>query len=125
MDMEWRVSEISAVGAVGEVYEAEPVRRIARRDRQAFDELYRRTSPWLVTRLRRRCADDADLAAAAGGHQIGEPRRRGAPGHRGTRLRGNRLLPVGNRVLRVHAWMDVLLAPIPPVRLAIPAEQRL
>ena len=33
------------------------VRRIARGDRDAFDELYRRTAPWLALRLRRRCAD--------------------------------------------------------------------
>ena len=38
------------------------VRRIAAGDRRAFDELYRRTSPWLLARLRRRCADD-DLVA--------------------------------------------------------------
>lgn len=29
----------------------------ARDDRRAFDELYRRTAPWLEARLRRRCAD--------------------------------------------------------------------
>lgn len=38
------------------------MRRTAAGDRRAFDELYRRTSPWLLTRLRRRCADD-DLVA--------------------------------------------------------------
>jgi RNA polymerase sigma-70 factor (ECF subfamily) len=38
------------------------VRRIAHGDRGAFDELYRRTSPWLAVRLRRRCADD-DIVA--------------------------------------------------------------
>jgi RNA polymerase sigma-70 factor (ECF subfamily) len=38
--------------------EEELVRRIARGDRAAFDELYRRTSPWLAVRLRRRCRDD-------------------------------------------------------------------
>ncbi|WP_045746776.1 RNA polymerase sigma factor [Actinoplanes rectilineatus] len=37
--------------------EGELVRRIARGDRRAFDELYRRTAPWLEIRLRRRCAD--------------------------------------------------------------------
>ncbi|MFC3993770.1 RNA polymerase sigma factor [Actinoplanes siamensis] len=37
--------------------EAELVRRTAAGDRRAFDELYRRTSPWLAVRLRRRCAD--------------------------------------------------------------------
>jgi RNA polymerase sigma-70 factor (ECF subfamily) len=39
------------------VDEGELVRRVARRDRQAFDELYRRTAPWLEMRLRRRCSD--------------------------------------------------------------------
>jgi RNA polymerase sigma factor (sigma-70 family) len=38
--------------------EDELVRRAAAGDRQAFDELYRRTAPWLLARLRRRCADD-------------------------------------------------------------------
>ena len=33
------------------------MRRTATGDRRAFDELYRRTSPWLAVRLRRRCAD--------------------------------------------------------------------
>ncbi|CAM5273214.1 MULTISPECIES: RNA polymerase sigma factor [Streptomyces] len=42
--------------------EADLVRRVARGDRAAFDELYRRTSPWLATRLRRRCADDDVVA---------------------------------------------------------------
>lgn len=42
--------------------EGELLRRIAKGDRRAFDELYRRTSPWLTARLRRRCADD-DLVA--------------------------------------------------------------
>lgn len=42
--------------------EQELVRRTAAGDRRAFDELYRRTSPWLLARLRRRCADD-DLVA--------------------------------------------------------------
>jgi RNA polymerase sigma-70 factor, ECF subfamily len=38
------------------------VLRVARGDRGAFDELYRRTSPWLAVRLRRRCADDELVA---------------------------------------------------------------
>lgn len=38
--------------------EEELLRRVARGDRAAFDELYRRTAPWLLARLRRRCADD-------------------------------------------------------------------
>ncbi|MDG4767169.1 RNA polymerase sigma factor [Solwaraspora sp. WMMD406] len=42
--------------------EGELLRRVARGDRRAFDELYRRTSPWLTARLRRRCADD-DMVA--------------------------------------------------------------
>jgi RNA polymerase sigma-70 factor, ECF subfamily len=42
--------------------EGELVRRIAAGDRPAFDELYRRTSPWLLARLRRRCADDDVVA---------------------------------------------------------------
>jgi len=42
--------------------EANLVRLIARGDRHAFDELYRRTSPWLAVRLRRRCADDELVA---------------------------------------------------------------
>ncbi|WP_438829906.1 RNA polymerase sigma factor [Actinoplanes friuliensis] len=42
--------------------EEELVRRIARGDRQAFDELYQRTSPWLAVRLRRRCADEDVVA---------------------------------------------------------------
>jgi RNA polymerase sigma-70 factor (ECF subfamily) len=46
----------------GPADEATLLRRVARGDRAAFDELYRRTSPWLAVRLRRRCADD-DLVA--------------------------------------------------------------
>jgi RNA polymerase sigma-70 factor (ECF subfamily) len=42
--------------------EHELVRRTAAGDRRAFDELYRRTSPWLLARLRRRCADDDVVA---------------------------------------------------------------
>ena len=38
------------------------VRRTAAGDRPAFDELYRRTSPWLAARLRRRCADEDVVA---------------------------------------------------------------
>ena len=44
------------------VDEAELVRRIAGGDRPAFDELYRRTAPWLEVRLRRRCADEDVVA---------------------------------------------------------------
>jgi RNA polymerase sigma-70 factor (ECF subfamily) len=42
--------------------EAELLQRIARGDRAAFEELYRRTAPWLAVRLRRRCADEAIVA---------------------------------------------------------------
>jgi RNA polymerase sigma-70 factor (ECF subfamily) len=47
---------------VTEVDEDQLLRRVARADRAAFDELYRRTSPWLAVRLRRRCADDGMVA---------------------------------------------------------------
>jgi RNA polymerase sigma-70 factor (ECF subfamily) len=42
--------------------EAELLARVAGGDRAAFEELYRRTSPWLAVRLRRRCADDEVVA---------------------------------------------------------------
>lgn len=35
---------------------------MAKGDRAAFEELYRRTSPWLAVRLRRRCADEQIVA---------------------------------------------------------------
>ncbi|WP_443742647.1 RNA polymerase sigma factor [Umezawaea endophytica] len=38
------------------------VRLVAKGDRAAFEELYRRTSPWIAVRLRRRCADDQIVA---------------------------------------------------------------
>jgi RNA polymerase sigma-70 factor, ECF subfamily len=38
------------------------LRRVARGDRAAFDEFYRRSAPWLAVRLRRRCSDD-DIVA--------------------------------------------------------------
>lgn len=44
------------------VDEAELVRRCARGDRAAFEELYRRTAPWLAVRLRRRCSDEDVVA---------------------------------------------------------------
>ena len=49
-------------GSWDTVDEAELVRRTAAGDRGAFDELYRRTSPWLVLRLRRRCSDEDVVA---------------------------------------------------------------
>ncbi|MEV6302649.1 RNA polymerase sigma factor [Actinoplanes sp. NPDC051861] len=42
--------------------EGELVRRTAAGERRAFDELYRRTAPWLLARLRRRCADEDVVA---------------------------------------------------------------
>jgi RNA polymerase sigma-70 factor (ECF subfamily) len=42
--------------------EGELLRLVARGDRAAFEEFYRRTSPWLAVRLRRRCADDDVVA---------------------------------------------------------------
>jgi RNA polymerase sigma-70 factor (ECF subfamily) len=47
---------------VSQVDEEQLVKRIARGDRAAFDELYQRTAPWLAVRLRRRCADDEIVA---------------------------------------------------------------
>ncbi|MFX4294331.1 RNA polymerase sigma factor [Streptomyces bohaiensis] len=38
------------------------LRLVAKGDRAAFDELYRRTAPWLAVRLRRRCADEQIVA---------------------------------------------------------------
>ncbi|MGH9212509.1 MAG: RNA polymerase sigma factor [Acidimicrobiales bacterium] len=42
--------------------EGELLKLVARGDRAAFEEFYRRTSPWLAVRLRRRCADDEVVA---------------------------------------------------------------
>lgn len=42
--------------------EEQLLRAVARGQRDAFDELYRRTSPWLLLRLRRRCADEELVA---------------------------------------------------------------
>ena len=38
------------------------VRLVAKGDRAAFEELYRRTAPWIAVRLRRRCADEQIVA---------------------------------------------------------------
>ncbi len=50
------------MGAVTAMDEEHLLRRVANGDLGAFDELYRRTSPWLAVRLRRRCADDGMVA---------------------------------------------------------------
>ncbi|WP_082310601.1 RNA polymerase sigma factor [Nonomuraea sp. SBT364] len=42
--------------------EEQLVRRVAKGDQAAFEELYRRTAPWIATRLRRRCADEQVVA---------------------------------------------------------------
>ncbi|WP_439664717.1 RNA polymerase sigma factor [Lentzea sp. HUAS TT2] len=49
-------------GEPADLDEEQLVRRVARGDRRAFEELYRRTSPWLTVRLRRRCSDDQIVA---------------------------------------------------------------
>ncbi|TVT40794.1 RNA polymerase sigma factor [Amycolatopsis rhizosphaerae] len=43
---------------MGQLDEGSLLRRAARGDRAAFEEFYRRTSPWLTVRLRRRCGDE-------------------------------------------------------------------
>src|SRR5215831_18607140 len=50
------------MAAVSTLDEEQLVRRVARGDQRAFDELYRRTAPWLAVRLRRRCGDDELVA---------------------------------------------------------------
>ncbi|MEV8397312.1 RNA polymerase sigma factor [Streptomyces niveus] len=47
---------------LSELDEEQLLRGVATGDRGAFDELYRRTSPWLAVRLRRRCADEQIVA---------------------------------------------------------------
>ncbi|MFE2724025.1 RNA polymerase sigma factor [Kitasatospora sp. NPDC059327] len=48
--------------ALDQLDEERLLRLVAKGDRAAFDELYRRTSPWLAVRLRRRCADEQIVA---------------------------------------------------------------
>ena len=50
------------MAAVNTLDEEQLVRRVARGDQRAFDELYRRTAPWRAVRLRRRCGDDELVA---------------------------------------------------------------
>lgn len=61
-----RVGRLAGVrsvrAALHELDEERLVRLVARGDRAAFEELYRRTSPWLAVRLRRRCADEQIVA---------------------------------------------------------------
>lgn len=57
----WGMLAVVWLGVMS-VGEEQLVRMVARGDRAAFDELYRRTSPWLAVRLRRRCADDELVA---------------------------------------------------------------
>jgi RNA polymerase sigma-70 factor, ECF subfamily len=49
-------------GSKGASRDAALLARVAVADRDAFDELYGRTAPWLTARLRRRCHDE-DLVA--------------------------------------------------------------
>ncbi|MFJ4667710.1 RNA polymerase sigma factor [Kitasatospora purpeofusca] len=53
---------VRAAAPPQELDEEQLLRRVARGDRVAFEELYRRTSPWLAVRLRRRCADEQMVA---------------------------------------------------------------
>ncbi|MFJ4834476.1 RNA polymerase sigma factor [Streptomyces sp. NPDC088747] len=52
----------SARAPLHELDEERLVRLVAKGDRAAFEELYRRTSPWLAVRLRRRCVDEQIVA---------------------------------------------------------------
>ncbi|MGW2233414.1 RNA polymerase sigma factor [Streptomyces sp. MBT33] len=52
----------SVRAVLGAVDEERLVRLVAKGDRGAFEELYRRTSPWMAVRLRRRCADEQIVA---------------------------------------------------------------
>ncbi|WP_093590835.1 RNA polymerase sigma factor [Lentzea waywayandensis] len=49
-------------GKPADLDEEQLVRRVARGDRAAFEELYRRSAPWLTVRLRRRCSDEQIVA---------------------------------------------------------------
>jgi RNA polymerase sigma-70 factor (ECF subfamily) len=49
-------------GSLDEADEERLVRLVAKGDRAAFEEFYRRTSPWVAARLRRRCADEQIVA---------------------------------------------------------------
>lgn len=59
-----RTCSTAAVDYLGvmSVDEGQLLMLTARGDRAAFEEFYRRTSPWLAVRLRRRCADDELVA---------------------------------------------------------------
>ncbi|MFE2068221.1 RNA polymerase sigma factor [Streptomyces sp. NPDC059467] len=52
----------SAKAALDELDEGCLVRLVAKGDRAAFEELYRRTAPWMAVRLRRRCMDEQIVA---------------------------------------------------------------
>ncbi|MER5226879.1 RNA polymerase sigma factor [Streptomyces flaveus] len=52
----------SRQGTLAEADEERLVRLVAKGDRAAFEELYRRTSPWMAVRLRRRCSDEQIVA---------------------------------------------------------------
>jgi RNA polymerase sigma-70 factor (ECF subfamily) len=56
------VRSVRKAPAPGEPDEEHLVRLVAAGDRAAFEELYRRTAPWMAVRLRRRCADEQIVA---------------------------------------------------------------
>lgn len=58
-----RLAGVRSVRKVaGELDEERFIRLVAKGDRAAFEELYRRTAPWMAVRLRRRCADEQIVA---------------------------------------------------------------
>ncbi len=58
-----RLAGVRSVRKVaGELDEERLIRLVAKGDRAAFEELYRRTAPWMAVRLRRRCADEQIVA---------------------------------------------------------------
>ena len=97
------------------------VRLVARGDRAAFEELYRRTSPWLAVRLRRRCADDDVVAevmqetylavwraaAAFAGAAVGGSARRLVVDDRGPPAR-RRVPPAGPRAQAAAGGADAV-----------------
>lgn len=107
--------------------EDELVRRAAAGDRPAFDELYRRTSPWLLARLRRRCLDDDVVddvmqeTYLAVWRAAGSFARSATPGNAAGWLwtiAANRLIDAFRRRARQSQ-----LPPLPPAELVAPAAE--
>ena len=67
------------------------VRLVAKGDRAAFEELYRRTSPWMAVRLRRRCADEQIVAEVMQETYLGGVARGGRVRRGGGRRDGRRM----------------------------------